>query len=94
MITKEQPKLWKGIHKGGVKQTWRNGVGRIKVMALPVLFSFHKARKWPHSSFWLPRHLRQYSLNIGLSVLDVPGECIWRFVMAIEEGGLSGTIPQ
>ena len=51
-------------------------MGRIKVMALPVLFSFHKARKWPHPSFWLPRHLRQYSLNIVLSVLDVPGECI------------------
>src|SRR6266567_4936532 len=62
-------------------------MGRIKVMALPVLFSFHKARKWPHSFFWLPMHLLLYSLNVVLSVLDVPGDCICRFVMAVEERG-------
>ncbi len=39
MITKEQPEPWKGIHKGQVKQNWRNGEGRIKGIALSVLFS-------------------------------------------------------
>ena len=64
------------------------GVGRVKVIALPVPFSFQKTRRTPHSSAWLPRHLRHYALNIGLSVLDVPGECISLFVMAMGEGNI------
>ena len=94
MITKEQSKPWKGFHQGYVKQTWRNGVGRIKVIAFPVPFAFQKTRRMPHSSAWLPGHLRHYSLNMGLSVLDVPGECISLFVLAIGEGDLTGTIPR
>jgi drug/metabolite transporter (DMT)-like permease len=40
------------------------------------------------------RHRRHYSRNIGLSVLDVPGECIDLFVMAMGERDLIGTIPR
>ena len=68
--------------------------GRIKGMALPVLFSCQKTRQTPQSPAWLPRHLHTYSLNIGLSVLDVPGESFSFFVMAMGEGNLTGIIPQ
>jgi hypothetical protein len=61
---------------------------------VPCPVSFHKTRRTPHSSAWLPRYLRHYSLNISLSVLDVPGECIDLFVMAMGEGDLPGTIPR
>jgi hypothetical protein len=39
----------------------------------------------PHTSAWLPRHLHNYALSIGLSVLDFHGECIDFFVMAVGE---------
>jgi len=77
-----------------VQQTWRKGVRRIKVMVLPVPFSFHKARRTPHSSAWLPKHLHTYSLNFGLSVLDGPDEVVYLFVLAMGEGDLAGTIPR
>jgi hypothetical protein len=69
-------------------------VGRIKGMALSVPFSFHQTKSMLQSSAWLLRHLRQYWLNIGLSVLDVPGECNSLFVMAMGEANLPGTIPR
>src|SRR5713226_10783994 len=53
-----------------------------------------KARRTPQSSAWLRRHLRKYWLNIGLSVLDFPGECIYLFVMAMGEGDLTVIIPR
>ncbi len=80
--------------KSRVKQTWRNGVGRIKGRTFPVLFSFQKTRRTPQSPTWLPRQLRQYWLNIGLSVLDFPGECISLFVMAMGEGDFTSIIPR
>jgi hypothetical protein len=46
------------------------------------------------SSAWLLKHLRQYWLNIGLSVLDVPGECTSLFVMTMGEANLPGAIPR
>lgn len=49
-------------------------------------------RRTPQSSAWLPRHLHKYSLNIGLSVFDFPGECVYLFVLAMGEGDLTGTI--
>jgi hypothetical protein len=93
MITKEQPEAWKGIHKEWVKQTCCNGVGHFKVIALLVPFSFQKTRTTLDPLLGY-RHLRQYSLNIGLSVLDFPGECIYLFIMPIGEGNLTGTIPR
>lgn len=45
--------------KPRVLQTWRNGVGRIKGSAFPVLLSFQKTRRTPPSSAWLPRHVRK-----------------------------------
>jgi hypothetical protein len=67
---------------------------RIKVLVLPVPFSGKKTRRTPHSSAWLPRHLRTYWLNIDLSVLDFPGRCIYLFVMAMGEEDHTGTIPR
>ena len=60
--------------------------GHIEVIASAAPFPFQRTRKTPHTSAWLPRHLHNYALNIGLSVLDVPGECIDLFVMAMGEG--------
>src|SRR5438876_1128211 len=62
MISKEQPKPWEGIHQGPYQ-----GYG------VTCRVSCQKTRRTPQSSAWLPRHLRHYWRNIGLSVLDVPG---------------------
>jgi len=53
-----------------------------------------KTRRTPQSSAWLPRHLSKYWLNIGLSLLDVPGQYISLFVMEMGEGDFTDTIPR
>src|SRR6266566_5791576 len=57
------------------EHTWGTSItlDHIKAMAFPVPFPFQRTRRTPHTFAWLPRHLRQYALDIGLSVLDFHG---------------------
>ncbi len=93
MLQTSPPLFLQKWPKSRVKQTWRNGVGRIKGSAFPVLFSFQKTRRTPQSSAWLPRQLRQYGLNIGC-LFSIFLASASLFVMAMGEGDFTSIIPR